>query len=66
MLHIYPMCGVFYLPSIDTGTWDRQFNISSKRHPVGNLLMKVHEKGLVLHPGIEPRTSSAAGELLIH
>ena len=31
--HIYPMCGIFYLPSIDTGTRGHQFNISSERHP---------------------------------
>ena len=41
MLHIYPMRGIFYLPSIDTGTRDRQFNVSSERHPAGILLMKV-------------------------
>ena len=27
MLHIYPMCGIFHLPSIDTGTRSHQFNI---------------------------------------
>ena len=35
MLYIYPMCGIFHLPSIDTGTRDRQFNISSERHVAG-------------------------------
>ena len=35
--HIYPMCGIFYLPSIGTGTRGRQFNVSSERHPAGIL-----------------------------
>ena len=34
MLHIYPMCGIFYLPSIDTGTRNHQFYVSSEQHPV--------------------------------
>ena len=25
MLYIYPMCGIFYLPCIDTGARDHQF-----------------------------------------
>ena len=41
MLNIYPKCRIFYLPSIDTGTRDRQFNISSEWHPAGILLMKI-------------------------
>ena len=35
MLHIYPMSGIFYLPSIDSGTRDRKFKVSSERHPAG-------------------------------
>ena len=35
------MRGIFYLPSIDTGTRSRQFNVSSERHPAEILLMKV-------------------------
>ena len=62
MLHIYPMYGIFYLPSIDTGTRGRQLNVLSERHPAGILLMKVLGKFWVLRPGIEPGTSSAAGE----
>ena len=66
MLHIYPMCGIFYLPSKDTGTRDHQFNILSEQYTVGILLMKVLEKCLVLHVEIEPGTSSAAGKCLNH
>ena len=66
MLHIYPMCGIFYLPSIDTGTRGCQFNVSSEWHPTGILLMKVLGKFWVLRPGIEPRTSSTAGKRLNH
>ena len=51
MLHIYP--------SINTGTRDRQFNVS-ERHPAGILLTKVFGKFWVLRPGIEPRTSSVS------
>ena len=57
MLHIYPMSGIFYLPSIDPGTRDHQFNTSSKWYPAGIMLMKVFGK-LFLHV-IEPETSSA-------
>ena len=60
MLHIYPMCGVFHLSSIDTGTRGLQFNISAKRHQAGILLMKV------LYQGIEPMTNSTAGDRLNH
>ena len=35
MLHIYPLCGIFYLPSNGTGTRGRQFNVASKRQPAG-------------------------------
>ena len=66
MLHIYPMCGIFYLPSIDTGTRGRQFNVSSERHPAGILLMKILGKFFVLRPGIEPGTSRAADKCLDH
>ena len=54
MLHIYPMCGIFYLP-VYTGTSDCQFNISSERHLSGILLMKVCGILWVLHLRIEPR-----------
>jgi hypothetical protein len=40
VLHIYPTCGIFYLPSIDTDTRDRQFNVSSERHAAGMKLIK--------------------------
>ena len=30
ILHIYPICGIFYLPSIDIGTSGQQFNVSSE------------------------------------
>ena len=65
MLRIYPKCGIFYLPSIDIGTRDRQFNVSSERHPAGILLMKVL-KFWVLGLGVEPGTSSAEGKCLNH
>ena len=67
MLHIYPMCGIFYLPSIDTGKRDHQFNVSPKRHPAGILLMKVLKFwGSPPCPGIEPVPSRAACEHLNH
>ena len=66
MLHIYAMRGTFYLPSIETGTRGRQFNISSKRHPAGILLMKVLGKFWILRPGFEPGTSNAAGKCFTH
>ena len=66
MLHIYPMFEIFYLSSIDTGTREHQFNVSSEQHPAGILLMKVRRKCLVLLLGIEPWTSNAAGEHLNH
>ena len=53
MLHIHPMCEIFYLPSIDTDTRGRQFKVSYERYPAWILLMKVHGKFWVLHPGIE-------------
>ena len=43
MLHIYTMCGIFNLPSIDIDTRGHQFNISSEQHPAGILLMKGFE-----------------------
>ena len=49
MLHIYPMCGIFDLPSIDTGTRDCQFNVSFKQHPVGILMTKVCGNFWVFH-----------------
>ena len=55
-----PMCGIFYLPSIDTGIRGRQFNVSSKRHPAGILLLKVLGKFWVLRPGFEPGIFSTA------
>ena len=50
----------------DTGIRDCQLNDSSENHPARILLMKVSVKVLVIHPGIEPWTSSAAGEHLNH
>ena len=38
MLHIYPMCGIFYLPSIGTGT----------RHPLALLCTLITSKTLRL------------------
>ena len=66
MLHIYPAYGIFYLPSIDTGTQDCQLNVSSEQHPAEILLMKVDGKFWVLHPRSEPGTFSATGEHLTH
>ena len=42
MLHIYPMCGIFYLSS--TGTRDCQSNVSSEWHQDGISLMDVYGK----------------------
>ena len=53
MLHIYPLCGIFNFLSIDTGTRDHQFNVSSKQHPARILLMKVYGKKWVLSLGIQ-------------
>ena len=64
MLHIYPICRIFYLPSIDTGTRVSQFNVSSELHPAGILLTEVVVKVKVLHLEIELGTSSAAGKHL--
>ena len=35
MSHIYPIRGVFYLPSIDSGPRDHKFKVSSEQHPAG-------------------------------
>ena len=62
MLHIYLMCGIFYLSSIDTGTMDRQFNVSSS----WDFADEGPWEFWVSHRGIEPRTPSGAGECLNH
>ena len=45
-----PYASDLLLASIDTGTRGHQFNVLSKRHPAGIMLMKVHGKCWVLNP----------------
>ena len=53
MLHIYPKCGIFYLPSTDTGTKDNQLNMQLfsiiKGNDLINLSLKIRVLNMKLH-----------------
>ena len=53
MLHIHPMFGIFYLPSVNTGTRNHQFKVSSEQRPVEILADEGLGKMWVLYLCIE-------------